>query len=104
MERRRGREDLVRASEVAAVVPSDPGRDAGRHSAVADLRRPRLLSDRAALKAAFVKAARAHGFDAVGVARPDSIPQASERLRRFLAEGAHGDMHWMAATAARRGD
>jgi epoxyqueuosine reductase len=51
-----------------------------------------------------VKAARAHGFDAVGVTRPDSIPQAPERLRRFLAEGAHGDMHWMASTAERRSD
>jgi epoxyqueuosine reductase len=38
------------------------------------------------------------------VARPDSIPQAPERLRRFLAEGAHGDMDWMATTAERRGD
>jgi epoxyqueuosine reductase len=104
MERRRGREDLVRASQVATVVPSDPGRNAGRHSAVSDLRRPRLLSDRAALKAAFARAARAHGFDAVGVTRPDSIPQALAQLRRFLAEGAHGDMHWMATTATRRGD
>jgi epoxyqueuosine reductase len=56
------------------------------------------------LKAAFARAARAHGFDAVGVTRPDSIPQALPQLHRFLAEGAHGDMHWMATTAARRGD
>jgi epoxyqueuosine reductase len=95
---------MVRASQVATVVPSDPGRNAGGHSAVADLRRPRLLSDRAALKAALARAARAHGFDAVGVTRPDSIPQALAQLSRFLAEGAHGDMHWMATTAARRGD
>jgi epoxyqueuosine reductase len=57
-----------------------------------------------ALKAAFARAARAHGFDAVGVTRPDSIPQAFAQLRRFLADGAHGDMHWMATTAGRRGD
>jgi len=50
-----------------------------------------------------VSAARQYGFDAVGVTRPDSIPQAAERLRHFLAEGAHGDMDWMEATAARRG-
>ncbi len=62
------------------------------------------MSDRAALKAAFVKAARDHGFDVVGVTRPDAIPQAAERLHQFLAEGAHGDMEWMATTAARRGD
>ena len=36
--------------------------------------------------------------------RPDSIPQALERLRQFLADGAHGDMDWMETTAARRGD
>jgi epoxyqueuosine reductase len=29
---------------------------------------------------------------------------ALERLRRFLAEGGHGDMDWMEKTAARRGD
>jgi epoxyqueuosine reductase len=40
----------------------------------------------------------------VGVTRPDAIPQAPERLRQFLADGAHGDMDWMATTAARRGD
>jgi epoxyqueuosine reductase len=39
----------------------------------------------------------------VGITRPDAIPQAPERLQQFLAAGAHGDMDWMAATAARRG-
>ena len=51
-----------------------------------------------------MRTGRSHGFDVVGVTRPDSIPQAGERLRQFLADGAHGDMDWMAATAARRGD
>jgi len=51
-----------------------------------------------------IAAARAHGFDTVGIVRPDAIPQAQERLLRFLAEGAHGDMDWMATTAERRGD
>jgi epoxyqueuosine reductase len=50
-----------------------------------------------------VSAARQYGFETVGVTRPDSIPQAAERLRHFLAEGAHGDMDWMETTAARRG-
>ncbi len=40
----------------------------------------------------------------IGVARPDSIPRAMERLREFLAAGAHGDMSWMATKADRRGD
>jgi epoxyqueuosine reductase len=51
-----------------------------------------------------VRAAHQYGFDTVGVTRPDSIPQALERLRHFLAEGAHGDMDWMETTAARRGN
>ncbi len=49
-------------------------------------------------------AARARGFDVVGVTRPDAIPEALPRLQQFLAEGAHGDMHWLQSTAARRGD
>ena len=40
----------------------------------------------------------------IGVAKPDSIPRAGERLQRFLTEGAHGGMAWMETTAARRGD
>jgi epoxyqueuosine reductase len=57
----------------------------------------------AQLKAALAEAAREHGFDAFGVTRPDAIPQALDRLRQFLADGAHGDMDWMATTAVRRG-
>jgi epoxyqueuosine reductase len=56
------------------------------------------------LKAALAQAAREQGFDAVGVTRPDAVPQAQERLARFLADGLHGDMDWMATTAERRGD
>ena len=32
------------------------------------------------------------------------MPEAKERLERFLADGAHGDMVWMETTAARRGN
>jgi epoxyqueuosine reductase len=104
MERRRGREELVRTGEVAPVVPADSGRDlAGRRSG-ADLRRPRLLNDPAKLKAQLIDKARTHGFDVVGVTRPDAVPLAGERLQQFLAEGAHGDMSWMATTAERRAD
>lgn len=38
----------------------------------------------------------------VGITRPDAVPLAGERLQQFLAEGAHGDMAWMEATAERR--
>jgi epoxyqueuosine reductase len=48
--------------------------------------------------------ARARGFDAFGVARPDAIPQAAERLRAYLDAGRHGEMNWMANNAGRRGD
>jgi epoxyqueuosine reductase len=65
---------------------------------------PRPGIDASALKAMLVRAAREHGFDVVGIAAPDSIPQALERLQHFLADGAHGDMAWMETTAQRRGD
>jgi epoxyqueuosine reductase len=58
----------------------------------------------AKFKAELHEAARAQGFDAFGVVRPDAIPLAAPRLREFLAAGAHGDMAWMAANAERRGD
>ena len=56
------------------------------------------------MKEALAQEARRHGFDAIGVARPDGAPLAMERLARFLAEGQHGDMAWMAASPERRGD
>ena len=33
---------------------------------------------------------------------PDAVPEAKARLERFLTDGAHGDMMWMAMTAERR--
>jgi epoxyqueuosine reductase len=36
------------------------------------------------------------------VAAPEAIPAAPERLAAWLGDGAHGDMEWMAANAARR--
>src|ERR1700722_6414968 len=90
--RRQDREGLVRANKIAAVVPRAAHRDAGGAAAAAEL------------KTALADAPRAQGFDVIGVARPNAIPIAAERLRSFLAEGAHGDMDWMAAKADRRGD
>jgi epoxyqueuosine reductase len=46
--------------------------------------------------------ARELGFCAFGIARADAAPRAGERLRAWLADGAHGDMLWMAETADRR--
>jgi epoxyqueuosine reductase len=57
----------------------------------------------AALRALISREARAVGFDAVAVTRPDAIPEASGHLAGFLRAGHHGDMDWLAETAARRG-
>jgi len=104
MERRRGVEELVRARQIAPVVPSDPGRDLAGPGAGAGLHQSRLLSDPAGIKAALIEAARARGFDAIGIARPDAAPLSKARLEQFLADGAHGDMTWMETSADRRGD
>ncbi len=47
------------------------------------------------MKAALAERATAEGFAAMGVCRPDAIPQAAGRLATFLAEGRHGQMGWM---------
>lgn len=49
-----------------------------------------------------IEQARARGFDAIGVTPADAVPEAKARLERFIADGAHGDMIWMAETAERR--
>ncbi|HEX9932131.1 MAG TPA: tRNA epoxyqueuosine(34) reductase QueG [Allosphingosinicella sp.] len=46
--------------------------------------------------------ARELGFAAFGVAPADAAPESGERLRRWLAEGCHGEMIWMEETAERR--
>jgi len=77
---------------------------ARRHSGVADLRGPRLLTDPVALKAELAREAKALGFDCFGVTAPDAIPKAQARLKQFLAHGAHGTMDWLANNPARRAD
>jgi epoxyqueuosine reductase len=55
------------------------------------------------LRALVEELARAEGFDAIGVTRPDAIPEAAGRLRAAIEAGHHGTMRWMADTAERRG-
>src|SRR5262249_6105682 len=104
MERGRGRQELVRADQIAAVVPADPRRHASGGAAVAELRQPGFLSNADELKAALGAVARAHGFDTIGVVGPDAIPEAKDRFASFLADGAHGDMDWLARDPDRRAD
>jgi epoxyqueuosine reductase len=48
--------------------------------------------------------ALAMGFDAVGFAEARLAVEARDNLGEFVARGYHGDMGWLADTAARRGD
>lgn len=51
----------------------------------------------------FIEAeAKALGFEAVAVTRPDAIAAAGPRLGAFVAAGRHGTMEWMAETLERR--
>jgi epoxyqueuosine reductase len=55
-------------------------------------------------RAAIIERAKAEGFDVVRIA-PATLPESARRnLTRFLDEGRHGTMDWMAKNAARRGD
>lgn len=46
--------------------------------------------------------AAAEGFAAFGIARGSLAPEAGVRLRRWLADGHHGDMLWMESRADQR--
>jgi epoxyqueuosine reductase len=88
---------VVRARQVAAELPPDPRRPDPRQSAGDPLRRSRLL------KAGLVADAAAEGFDVVRTTTPDAAPLTAARLGRFIADGHHADMAWLADTADRRG-
>jgi epoxyqueuosine reductase len=80
--------------------------DGGRPG-VGALRGSRLLTqthlaDADAVKIALTAEARAIGFSTIGIADPDSIAGARERLQNFLDNGSHGDMDWLANEPARR--
>ena len=48
--------------------------------------------------------ARAIGFAAMGVTRPDALPELPARLAAFLKAGHHGQMGWMAERTSWRAD
>lgn len=47
--------------------------------------------------------ARSLGFQAVGLAKPEPIPEAKESLTEWLSRGYHGTMTWMATRQRERG-
>ncbi|MBI1262119.1 MAG: tRNA epoxyqueuosine(34) reductase QueG [Rhizobiales bacterium] len=65
---------------------------------------PISISDPRALKPALLERAREAGFDDIGFLRVDARPDLPAALQSWLADGRHGDMAWMAETAARRSD
>lgn len=56
------------------------------------------------LKARLSAQAEAEGFSAMGVCRPDAVPELPARLQEFVDKGRHGQMGWMAERMAWRGD
>ncbi|WP_298498799.1 tRNA epoxyqueuosine(34) reductase QueG [uncultured Maritimibacter sp.] len=48
--------------------------------------------------------ALAEGFSAMGVMRPDALPELPDRLATFVDAGRHGDMGWMAERMNWRGN
>ena len=47
------------------------------------------------LRAELEQFAQQAGFAAMGICRPDAVPQTAERLQHFVDNGYHGDMRWM---------
>ena len=62
------------------------------------------MRDAAALKAVMAARAQAEGFAAMGVCRPDAVPELPARLADFVGLGRHGQMGWMAERMAWRAD
>ena len=62
------------------------------------------LASGSEVRAAIRTEALAIGFDAVGFAPAQLAETAQAELGEYLALGYHGDMGWLADTAARRGD
>ncbi len=56
------------------------------------------------LKEQLVTFAQETGFAAVGVCRPDAVPELPERLHAFVSAGMHGQMGWMAERMGWRSD
>jgi len=62
------------------------------------------MKEQAELRARLEAKALDEGFVAIGICRPDAIPEAAGRLADHLAAGHHGDMGWMAERVKWRGN
>ncbi|MCO6386922.1 tRNA epoxyqueuosine(34) reductase QueG [Aliihoeflea sp. 40Bstr573] len=71
-------------------------------TSISDMRSPRNPVPAARLREFIETEAKALGFDAVAVTRPDAIAEAGPRLGAFVEAGRHGTMEWMAETLERR--
>ena len=58
----------------------------------------------AGLKARLAVQAEAEGFVALGVTRPDAVPEVPARLAEMVARGWHGQMGWLGERMAWRGN
>ncbi|MEM7075285.1 MAG: tRNA epoxyqueuosine(34) reductase QueG [Pseudomonadota bacterium] len=68
---------------------------------------PSLVDDvdgAAALKSRLVDQALSEGFEACRICDPAALPDVPGRLKEFLDKGRHGQMTWLEARAAWRGD
>ena len=88
------------SEEAGAAAPAPPPKG-GR---LPPLDPPEGISEKAKLKARLLGQAQAEGFAAMGICRPDAVPQAAARLAAYVAEGRHGQMGWMAERMHWRGD
>jgi epoxyqueuosine reductase len=97
VERERDGQSVVRANEIASLVPLASRGTVAGNGAEPGLRRSRLLE-------ALRSKARSLGFDICRIAAADPPLQGRERLSAWIATGSHGDMRWMADTLDRRVD
>lgn len=61
-----------------------------------------MADDRQTLAERLKVEAERLGFAACGIASADAAPLSAERLRQWLADGAHGEMIWMESRAEQR--
>ena len=62
------------------------------------------IPEASGIKSNLLQQARAAGFDAIGITRPDAAAASAGHFREFLKLGRQGDMDWLAQKADRRAD